>query len=127
MTAVSLIDAILEPIRTLEPWDAVGFFGHLIFFSRFVVQWIATERKKQSVVPVAFWYLSLLGSLITLVYAVHVGKLVFILAYSLNMFFYVRNLCFIHRKPGPEASTERDEAVKPADSQGPPDAGRGPS
>jgi len=92
------IDRILAPIYDLELWDAVGFLGQFIFFLRFVVQWIATERKKRTVVPVSFWYLSLLGSAITLVYAIHVGRLVFILAFSLNMLIYARNLYFVYRR-----------------------------
>jgi lipid-A-disaccharide synthase-like uncharacterized protein len=85
-------------LAELEAWDAVGFVGQFVFFLRFVVQWIATERKKRTVIPVAFWYLSLAGSAITLVYAIHVGRLVFILAFSLNMVIYVRNLYYARRK-----------------------------
>ena len=88
----------MEVIHRLEPWDAVGFVGHFVFFLRFVVQWIASERKQRSVIPVAFWYLSLCGSAIVLVYAIHVRRLVFILAYSLNMIIYLRNLYFIFRR-----------------------------
>ena len=93
-----ILDRMMEPLRNLEAWDAVGFVGQFIFFLRFVVQWIATEKKKRTVVPVAFWYLSLTGSVITLVYAIHVGRLVFILAFSLNMLFYTRNLYFVYRR-----------------------------
>ena len=85
-------------IHKLEAWDAVGFVGHFVFFLRFVVQWIETEKKQRSVIPISFWYLSLGGSSICLVYALHVGRLVFILAYSLNMMIYVRNLVHIYRR-----------------------------
>ena len=77
-------------------WLVVGFLGHAVFGSRFLVQWIATERKKKSVIPVAFWYLSIIGSLILLTYAIYRMDPVFILGFSLNMIIYVRNLCFIH-------------------------------
>ncbi len=78
-------------------WEIVGLVGHFFFFSRFVIQWIASEREKKTVIPEAFWYLSLLGTVIVLTYSVHVGRPVFMLAYSLNIVIYVRNLC-IHRK-----------------------------
>jgi lipid-A-disaccharide synthase-like uncharacterized protein len=78
-------------------WEIVGLVGHFFFFSRFVIQWIATERQKRTVIPEAFWYLSLVGTVIVLVYSLHVGRPVFMLAYSLNIVFYVRNL-IIHRR-----------------------------
>jgi len=80
-------------------WTAVGFVGQAVFGLRFVVQWIATERRRKSVVPVAFWYLSLLGTIILLTYAIHKLDPVFIAGFSVNMIIYLRNLYFIHRKP----------------------------
>ena len=91
----SLFPHIATP--TEIAWEIVGLVGHFFFFSRFVVQWIATERKKRTVVPEAFWYLSLLGTVIVLAYSLHVGRPVFMLAYSLNIIIYVRNL-IIHRR-----------------------------
>jgi len=79
-------------------WILIGLLGQFIFFMRFVVQWIATERAKRSVVPVAFWYLSLAGTVITLTYAIYRRDPVFIPAFSLNMLIYFRNLYFIHRR-----------------------------
>jgi lipid-A-disaccharide synthase-like uncharacterized protein len=79
-------------------WDAVGYVGQLVFFSRFLVQWIASERRGESVVPVSFWYLSIAGSLICLVYALSTLKLPFILAYLFNCVPYVRNLMLIRAK-----------------------------
>jgi len=90
------------PAASTEPWTiwiAVGFVGQVVFGLRFVVQWIATERQRKSVVPVAFWYLSLLGTVILLTYAIYRMDPVFIAGFSLNMVIYVRNLYFIHRKP----------------------------
>ncbi len=55
---------------TLNPWDALGFVGQAMFFSRFLVQWIASERAQRSYVPSAFWWLSLAGGSISLVYAI---------------------------------------------------------
>ena len=80
-------------------WMAVGFAGQVLFGLRFVVQWIATERRRKSVVPVAFWYLSLSGSIVLLAYAIYRLDPVFIAGFSLNLLIYVRNLYFIHRKP----------------------------
>jgi lipid-A-disaccharide synthase-like uncharacterized protein len=100
--------ALKARISRLDPagiWYVVGFVGQFIFMMRFVVQWIATERKKQVVVPLAFWYLSLVGSLITIVYAVYRRDPVFTAAFCLNILIYMRNLYFIHGKPkAPEAS-----------------------
>jgi lipid-A-disaccharide synthase-like uncharacterized protein len=99
--------ALRARISRLDPagiWYVVGFVGQFIFMMRFVVQWIASERKKQSVVPVAFWYLSLAGSLITIVYAAYRRDPVFTIAFCLNILIYMRNLYFIHGKPkAPEA------------------------
>ena len=83
-------------------WLAIGLTGQLLFLTRFTVQWIASEREKRSVIPVAFWYLSLVGSLILLSYAIHKRDPVFILGLSLNSLIYVRNLWLIYR-PGQSA------------------------
>ena len=93
-----IIEKIIGWFIGLTVWDAVGFVGQAFFMSRFVVQWIVSERHNKSVVPTAFWYLSLLGSAILLVYSIHIESLVFIAGFSLNMIIYLRNLYFIHRK-----------------------------
>ena len=82
-----------------KAWLAIGIGGQLVFTARFVVQWIVSERKKRSVIPVAFWYLSVVGSLVLLSYAIHKRDPVFILGFSLNSLIYVRNLWLIYR-PG---------------------------
>jgi len=79
-------------------WLAFGLLGNAAFASRFLVQWVASERAGESIVPKAFWYLSILGSLILLVYAIHTENLVFTLAYLPNCAVYVRNLVLINRK-----------------------------
>ncbi len=73
-------------------WLAIGFSAQACFFSRFLVQWIASERQKRSVIPMAFWYLSLTGGLGLLTYAIHVGDPVFILGQSMGAFIYLRNI-----------------------------------
>jgi lipid-A-disaccharide synthase-like uncharacterized protein len=75
----------------------VGWLGNCIFFSRFMVQWYATEKKKQVVVPASFWWLSLAGALLLFSYAVYQRDAVFIFAYAFTWIPYVRNL-MIHRK-----------------------------
>jgi lipid-A-disaccharide synthase-like uncharacterized protein len=78
-------------------WKAVGWLGNLIFSSRFIVQWYATEKRKQVVVPQAFWWLSLLGALTLLCYSIRQQDSVFIFAYAFSWFPYMRNL-IIHRR-----------------------------
>ncbi len=78
-------------------WKIVGWTGNLVFFSRFFVQWWATEKKKQVVVPNSFWWLSLIGSLILLVYAMKRRDSVFIFAYAFTWIPYIRNLVISYR------------------------------
>jgi len=78
-------------------WKVVGWLGNGIFFSRFFVQWYATERKKQVVVPQIFWWLSLTGSLMLLCYSISQKDSVFIYAYLFPWIPYLRNI-IIHRR-----------------------------
>ncbi len=91
------------PSLTLENlWIAIGFGGQALFASRFLIQWIATERHRQSVVPVAFWYLSLGGGLVLLSYALWRRDPVFIAGQSFGILVYSRNLWFVHQgRPNP--------------------------
>jgi|SRR6185436_7179392 len=79
------------------PWKIAGWLGNAIFFSRFFVQWYATEKKKRVVVPTAFWWLSLTGSLLLLIYALKKQDSVFILAYLFPWIPYIRNLIIHYR------------------------------
>jgi lipid-A-disaccharide synthase-like uncharacterized protein len=78
-------------------WVGIGFFGQALFFGRWLVQWIASERNAESRVPVSFWYMSLIGGLITLAYAIYRRDPVFISGQGLGTVVYVRNLILIHR------------------------------
>jgi len=78
-------------------WKVVGWLGNLVFFSRFFVQWYATERLKRVVVPTAFWWLSLAGSLLLLIYSFRQRDSVFIFAYVFTWIPYIRNL-MIHSR-----------------------------
>ena len=69
----------------LTPWDTVGFVGQAMFFSRFLVQWIASERAKRSYIPPLFWWLSISGGLISLVYAIGIHNVVFTLGQSVGL------------------------------------------
>jgi lipid-A-disaccharide synthase-like uncharacterized protein len=79
-------------------WIIFGFIGQTMFTVRFLMQWIASEKKKESVIPVSFWYFSLGGGMILLGYAIHRMDPVFILAYLPGIFIYFRNLHFINKK-----------------------------
>jgi lipid-A-disaccharide synthase-like uncharacterized protein len=83
--------------RTEIVWLSIGFFGQGLFFMRWVVQWLASERTAESHVPIAFWYMSLTGGLITLAYAIYRKDPVFIAGQSVGAFVYLRNLMLIHR------------------------------
>jgi lipid-A-disaccharide synthase-like uncharacterized protein len=85
-------------------WVAFGLGGQLMFTARFLVQWIASERVGRSVVPLAFWYLSIGGGLILFAYAIYRRDPVFILGQSMGLFVYLRNLVLIHaeRRRAPE-------------------------
>jgi len=79
-------------------WLTVGFLGQAFFSARFLVQWIASERKKESVIPVSFWFFSIGGGLTLLIYAIHRLDPVFILGQGAGLFVYLRNLYLIRRK-----------------------------
>ena len=78
---------------------SLGFLGQVCFSLRFLVQWIASERRRESVVPVYFWYFSIGGGLVLLIYAIHRVDPVFILGQAAGLCVYLRNLYFIHKKP----------------------------
>ncbi|HEY7462379.1 MAG TPA: lipid-A-disaccharide synthase N-terminal domain-containing protein [Gemmatimonadota bacterium] len=79
-------------------WLALGFTGQALFTFRFLAQWILSERERRSVMPVAFWYFSLAGGMILLVYAVHRMDPVFIAGQAAGLVVYSRNLYFIRRE-----------------------------
>lgn len=82
----------------LHPMGLLGLIGQTCFFCRFLVQWVASERKGASVVPVAFWYLSVGGGLLVLIYALYRRDPVFTLGQGVGLFVYIRNLILIHRR-----------------------------
>ena len=76
----------------------VGFAGQACFTCRFLVQWLVSERQKKSVIPLAFWYFSILGGLMLLSYAIYRRDPVFILGQSTGLMIYLRNLYFIYQE-----------------------------
>jgi lipid-A-disaccharide synthase-like uncharacterized protein len=77
-------------------WLGIGFFGQAMFFMRFFIQWLYSERMRQSVIPDVFWYFSIAGGLTLLVYAIYRMDPVFIIGQSTGVLIYSRNLYFIH-------------------------------
>ncbi|MFT5388037.1 MAG: lipid-A-disaccharide synthase-like uncharacterized protein [Candidatus Omnitrophota bacterium] len=82
----------------MNKWIIIGFVGQLIFGLRFLIQWISSERKGESVIPMAFWYCSIVGSIILLSYAIHRQDPVFIFGQMFGCIVYFRNLKLIHNK-----------------------------
>lgn len=78
-------------------WLGIGFLGQSLFFSRWIIQWIASERNAESQMPIAFWYMSLGGGLIVLTYAIYRKDPVFIAGQGIGSFVYLRNLMLIYR------------------------------
>jgi lipid-A-disaccharide synthase-like uncharacterized protein len=91
--------SITEQVAGNPFWFTVGLAGQMVFGARFILQWIVSEYKKRSHVPVAFWYISLVGSMILLCYSIHRKDLIFMLGLSLNTLIYIRNLHLIHKHP----------------------------
>jgi lipid-A-disaccharide synthase-like uncharacterized protein len=99
------MDAVSNYLRELFAgkdvlWLILGFSGQALFFSRFLVQWLASEARKASVIPVSFWYLSIGGSVLLLSYFVYRRDPVGIVAYLPNCVIYIRNLQLIARRGG---------------------------
>ncbi|MDP8215725.1 MAG: lipid-A-disaccharide synthase N-terminal domain-containing protein [Candidatus Kaelpia imicola] len=79
-------------------WLLVGFLGQIMFSMRFLIQWLASEKKKKSIVPISFWYFSIAGGILLLSYAIFRKDPVFILGQSMGVIIYSRNLYLIHKK-----------------------------
>jgi len=116
-----------ELLRKLVPtwWDVIGYLGQLLFFSRFLFQWLASERRGHSYIPVYFWYISICGASITVVYLL--GKEdpapPILLGQAIGLVAYTRNLLLIrkHRRLTQAATIEPGDALyvrqEPGDAQ----------
>ncbi len=80
-----------------QAWIIVGFIGQALFGTRFLIQWLTSERAKRSVIPRTFWYFSVGGSLVLLCYSLHKLDPVFIVGQITGLFIYLRNLYLLHR------------------------------
>jgi len=83
---------------SLNGWIIFGFLGQICFTMRFLVQWIVSEKRKESVIPIAFWYFSILGGMILFIYACHRQDPVFIAGQAFGSIVYMRNLILLKRK-----------------------------
>ena len=83
------------PLTTPDLWLIIGFAGQTLFFMRFFFQWIVSEKNKKSTIPEIFWYFSLGGGLILLLYAIHRQDPVFIMGQAFGLLVYVRNIMLI--------------------------------
>ncbi len=83
---------------TTNQWLIVGFVGQAFFGARFIIQWLVSEKKGESTIPIAFWYCSIGGAMVLLTYAIHRQDPVFIVGQSLGSIIYIRNLILIDRK-----------------------------
>ena len=82
----------------MNGWVLFGFFGQFVFAMRFIIQWIVSEKKKESIVPLSFWYLSICGGVILLIYAIYKKDPVFMLGQATGLIVYARNLMLITKK-----------------------------
>ncbi len=89
----------------LDAWAIVGLVAQIAFASRFIVQWIASERRGESIIPISFWYLSLIGTTGLLLYAIVRADPVFILGQSFGSIIYTRNLMLIYRRRAAEQAS----------------------
>lgn len=94
-----------------KPWVLIGFLGQFLFMMRFVVQWVHSERLKKSVVPVAFWFFSLGGGSILLIYAIYQRDPVFIMGQGLGLLIYLRNLALIFGSAPEKKSSIEEEKL----------------
>ena len=93
---------------TANQWLIIGFVGQALFGARFIIQWIVSEKKGESTIPLAFWYCSIGGAIVLLSYAIYKEDPVFIVGQSLGSIVYIRNLILIDRKRKAMASVGAD-------------------
>jgi len=79
-------------------WQAFGFVAQAMFFCRFLYQWLVSERNRRTVIPIGFWYLSVTGGAMTLIYAIYRWDPPIIMGQAMGLFVYTRNLMLIHRE-----------------------------
>jgi lipid-A-disaccharide synthase-like uncharacterized protein len=98
-------------VQKFDVWFAFGVGAQLVFTGRFLVQWIESEREGRSVVPLAFWILSLVGGLMTLIYGLARRDAIIILGQVFANFIYVRNLMLIAKNARPQVGRGQDRST----------------
>lgn len=104
-----MITVIAAYVRSWDFWTWFGFLAQAFFFGRFVVQWVASERARRVVIPAAFWWFSLVGGALILVYAIVRRDPVFIAGSALALAIYARNAYFHYAHAAGDASPSRPE------------------
>ena len=109
-----IINIMIEKILSfLDPWVIFGFAAQFVFFLRFAYQWYVSEKKKESVIPIGFWYLSLIGTIMILAYSIYRKDIVFSTASVLNAMIYIRNLALIGAKKRKESQSVETQPAQP--------------
>src|SRR6266550_3990983 len=100
-------------------WTFFALVANLLFARRFIIQWYVSERLKRSVIPVQFWYLSIAGSVMMLIYAIYIGKIRLILGFLFPTVIYIRNLMLIrkHHRESKLTASEEDRFPVAAGSE----------
>ena len=93
-------------------WLIIGFIGQAVFASRFLIQWVVSERASKSIIPNIFWWISIVGSLILLSYAIHKQDPVFIVGQSCGFLIYTRNLYLIKKNRKKQKKTDPSKIMK---------------
>src|SRR3954451_6063364 len=113
--ATRLFTDLWQVLWGMSLWVKIGFLGQFAFTARFVVQWIASEKKRDSVVPVAFWWLSLVGGGILLAYAINRRDPVIIVGQAMGLVVYIRNLMLVERaRRRASAKKRKTQQAEPA-------------
>jgi lipid-A-disaccharide synthase-like uncharacterized protein len=97
------LNAMANPYDTL--WTVIGFAGQGVFGVRMLIQWLSSEKHGHSVIPIAFWYFSLIGGLVSFSYAVHIHAWPLLIGQGMPIPIYARNLYLIHRQHARQSET----------------------
>ncbi|HXF90430.1 MAG TPA: lipid-A-disaccharide synthase N-terminal domain-containing protein [Candidatus Nitrosotenuis sp.] len=98
-------------LTSLMGWKLFGLIGQVLFGMRFVVQWFVSEKKRDSVIPLSFWYFSLSGGIVLFLYAIHIQDLVFIIGQGLGLIIYIRNLYLIRKSSRKRIVSKQSEPL----------------
>lgn len=92
-------------------WLMFGFFAQFLFFLRFIIQWLCSEKAKKVVIPLAFWYLGIIGGILLFIYATHRQDPVFMVGLFLLVLIYSRNLVIAHRERKNKNKTPHEKNI----------------